>query len=143
MNSKHSRICVLNISMFVSSTVFVYSMSVLSHMTPSLIIAFKLMESFSVVICPVTDNFQGTCSFGKVRTVYITVQFSIMCDSWQHRTVQHVPKQRPINEQLSCNILKYHLHTFVTWDLRHISVQHDSWKDYTVPNLHRWQHKSQ
>lgn len=89
-------------------------MSVLFHMTASLTIAFKLMESFSLVNCHVTDSFQGTCSFGKVRTVYITVQFSIMCDSWEHRTVQHVPKQKPVNEQLSCNIFKYHLHTFVT-----------------------------
>jgi len=36
--------------MFVSNTVFVYSMNVLSHMTLSLIIAFKLKGSFSVVV---------------------------------------------------------------------------------------------
>jgi hypothetical protein len=53
-----------------------YSMCVLSHMTVSSIIAFKLIESFSLVNCHVTDSFQGTCSFGKVRIVYITVQFS-------------------------------------------------------------------
>jgi len=76
MNSKHSCMCALYISTFVSITVFVYSMNVLSHMTLSSIIAFKLKESFSLVSCHVTDSFQGTCSFGKVRIVYITVQFS-------------------------------------------------------------------
>jgi len=50
-------------------------MNALSLVTLSLIIAFKLKES-SLVNCHVTDSFQGTCSFGKVRIVYITVQFS-------------------------------------------------------------------